>query len=173
MCLFATTKRPYTAKRDLTCYKAIKPSGRAFLHNFIYKKGVPNVTEMKKTNDKESPDCIFSKYGGKTFNTIGDGFHSAKNPERFLNPIANYFGRGLVIARFIIPKGSKYYLDNTGLVVSNQIIFKEVIFDTDDMADLYFKTRSSGEFTIRDKSGKMYHVMPSKLNMNKFKTWER
>jgi len=40
-----------------------------------------------------------------------------------------YVERKLIIAKFIIPKGSEYYENQNGEIVSNQIIFKEEVND--------------------------------------------
>ena len=48
---------------------------------------------------------------------IRQGFHFAMKKERLT---ASALGE---LAEFIVPKGSKYYVDRTGLGVANQIIF--------------------------------------------------
>ena len=157
----------------MTCYKAITFYGRAYIYYFKYKKDVLNVTKMETTEDFSLPDGLFEAYGYRTGRLIGAGFHSAKSPKRFLHKPANYTGDNAIIARFTIPKGSKYYLDNTGLVVSDQIILKETIFDVADMDDMYYPTRRGKKFSVKDLNGKTHHINPEETDMNKFKTWER
>jgi len=175
MCLFATTKRPYTAKRDLTCYKAIRIDGSSYTRRFWfkYKKDELNVTKMAIAKEKQFADSLSQKYGSRTETTIGAGFHSAKRPQRFLHALANYACCNAIICRFIIPKGSKYYLDDTGLVVSNQIILKETIFDIEDMNNMYHLVEREKPFSIRDRNGKLHYVDPLEDDMNKFKRWEQ
>jgi len=175
MCLFATTKRPYTAKRNLTCYKAIRIDGSAYTpsRRFKYKKDVLNVTKMAAAEKEVFADGVSEKYGYRTAPAIGAGFHSAKRPQRFLHNLANYAGCDAIICRFIIPKGGKYYLDDTGLVVSSQIILKETIFDIEDMNDMDSLIMDGEAFSIKDRNGKLRYVDPTEDDMNKFKRWER
>ena len=54
---------------------------------------------------------------------ISEGFHSAKTEERLC------FKTSTHIAKFLIPAGATIYEDNSGLLVSNKIIFLELLKD--------------------------------------------
>jgi len=55
------------------------------------------------------------------FLTVDEGFHSMKTLDRMP------YTRGHLVVKCTIPKGSEYYKDQTGLIVSNQIVINEVI----------------------------------------------
>ena len=111
MCFYIEKNKPEIAKQDLVCWKI----GRSkwfrlffvsYYLNFRYKKNKIYSTTMSL---KKS--------------VINEGFHSYIDPDYIY---ANELG--CKNARFIIPKGSIYYINkDRGEIVSNQIIFKKFI----------------------------------------------
>ena len=57
-----------------------------------------------------------------TLKNIAEGFHSAKTLKRLINNLSYYR-----IFKCIIPKGSEYIEDNSGCIISNQIIISEIV----------------------------------------------
>ena len=172
MCLFATTKRPYTAKRDLTCYKAIRKSNYSRNGRLKYEVGRKYHTEMLKDYNDTFADGVVGVYGDQSGFPVGAGFHSTKTIQRLLQSCSNY-ANSSKIAVFIIPKGSKYYLDDTGLVVSDTIIYKEDVFSSTTLERVSNTVYRGIKFRVRDKNGRLHHVNPEETDINKFKTWER
>ena len=76
---------------------------------------------------------MFDKYGwwggGSSYDPeliyIRKGFHSFVSKQRLI--ISYVSGSDNITVKFIIPKGSRYILDDTGLCVSNRIIMKNHI----------------------------------------------
>ena len=54
--------------------------------------------------------------------SIDTGFHATTSPERFKNGLEKQHEN---IYLFIIPKDAQYYKDNTGLIVSNEIMMQK------------------------------------------------
>ena len=132
---------PLTADIDLTVYKngafnykeeeedENKPTSnfRSRYRGKVYTPDVVYIVEMKLTEDTSVSDTEEDNYrqtipsGQRLY--IGQGFHSYDTIDRAR-------ARGVhwkTIAEFIIPKGSLYYLNGSGNIVSNQIIFKKFI----------------------------------------------
>ena len=128
------------AKRDIEVfkiiYKTINGRYKSYYWNFEYKKNEVNQGELRVANC--SPEIT----------NILSGFHSYKSLDMLNNrginicvkPIKGsgetidyvysiYEKDKLIIAKFIIPKGSEYYENQNGEIVSNQIIFKEEVND--------------------------------------------
>ena len=76
---------------------------------------------------------------------IGEGFHSINTKERAISTINDsYIHR--VILECTIPAGSEYYLNPSGLIVSNQIIvLREVEMDKEKVEKLYNVWVGGGE----------------------------
>ncbi len=124
--------RPKTAKKDITVYK----SGRSGIsidnmlaqyQAFNYERDKVNYTEF--TFDPIQIICsdeVEHKYylglenKGVKIVAVGQGFHSFKESYRLK------LHKGCP-ALFIIPKGSLYYENECGNLVSNRIIFKKFL----------------------------------------------
>lgn len=66
---------------------------------------------------------------------IGEGFHSITTKERAICTINDGYTRRLIL-ECTIPAGSEYYLNPSGLIVSNQIIIlREVEMDEEPVAN--------------------------------------
>ena len=105
MCFIVKTKRQMTAKRDIECYKLFTKSTEALCSFFTYKINTENTV------------INLHPIGRK----IEEGYHSYKN----YNSI-DYGWIHDTLRRCIIPKGSKYYVNDTEYVSSN-IIVKEIL----------------------------------------------
>lgn len=118
MC-FVTNKEPisHIAKKDIRVYKVVKKldclSCLSIYQNFQYIKN-----EIYK--QKIIPKHIYTGY------EIRDGFHSYTCSFMF-SVLYKKLPRNLKlhIGIFIIPKGTKYYVNSRNEVVSEAIIYKE------------------------------------------------
>jgi len=137
MCLVTPDKTLYIAEKDLVCYKSMNPiDGKPNRVNsniqwFSYEIGKLYKTSLRKDSDYctyDSDASVALDNAGytdshrewrqnKEITSIGQGFHSSKTKKRIQE-------HGGVVYRCIIPKGSKYMKDLSGLLVSNQIIIQ-------------------------------------------------
>jgi hypothetical protein len=128
--------RPRIAKNDITVYKIglISRSGKtftSFLREYKYRVG----TLQKKINLTALPS-----YPDSGLCVIDDGYHSYSAGNKiqiddyyisvFMRIKTNAVSTGRVeyfqpvsIGKFIIPKGTKYYINRYGEVVSEQIMY--------------------------------------------------
>lgn len=129
MCLVTTQKEPLIASKDITVYKSLSIGFRGIIKSqferFIYELNKLYETTIEHSKDwtcydNDAVDAIERKYPywtkgiEKDLICLGDGFHSAATIERLHH--------GGSIFECVIPKDSEYYMDETGLVVSNKII---------------------------------------------------
>lgn len=134
MCLITNKKRVKIAKEDISVFKLLKNNMTSLLFNkFQYISGDLNGTKIKKSLYRECFDGVekeallkidkgFMK--SDKFISIGAGFHSSLTEDR-LEKAYDKIERKYYeyeIFKATIPKGSRYYVSPTGLVVSNQII---------------------------------------------------
>jgi hypothetical protein len=127
MCLITTQQIPFIAEGAMVVYKVLSKDRISPYNAFHYLKNKLYQTEILKSNDwccfdNKDQDYLDTHYPDWTrekcsdLNCFGPGFHSALSSDRF-QP-----NRHEAIFTCTIPKGSEYYLDTTGLCVSNQII---------------------------------------------------
>jgi len=140
MCTVITSEQkgnPEIAKEDIKVYKKGKTLDNKFYPSYIpqfsYVKNELYTTEFTYTRDGEwdlACDSIESEYRMEVEHPkfVRQGYHAFSTLKRAMNSISTY-GNELVIGLFIIPKGAKYYVNPAKCIVSNQIIFKEVIKD--------------------------------------------
>jgi len=145
MCLVTKQKRPKTAKEEIRVYKFLLLNYETIFNSpYNSQKWIPGKleeTKIKKTNNEEEMGFFDERarnyYKETSQFSVDDellylmllywmeglifyteGFHFALSPERLK-------GMGIskeTIYEFTIPKGAKYYLDETGLGVTNKII---------------------------------------------------
>jgi len=137
MCLVTNQQKPFVADRDIMVYKKLIKNGDDYhspiQHLFKWKPGEVRHTPLKKVEKNKgiqaydrraairyyssfSSDLLLSSlYLNKKSIIIGSGFHAATTRERLGK---DYLAK---IYTFVIPKGSKYYEDVTGLIVSDTI----------------------------------------------------
>jgi hypothetical protein len=118
------------AEEDLIVYKKIGKitdnTISSYNRNYVYEFDKLYVTDIKEDNSRELQyhDITSLEYYRKldknNLKSLGSGFHSYAYPERQ----EKYY----TLQKCIIPTGSDYYQDETGLVISNKIIItKETI----------------------------------------------
>ena len=116
-------------------------------NGFCYKQGVIYETKLKTSElslfssiemfdevviKKYIPDGIkqgsieLQEYIMNNYKCINEGFHSSFSKERLKNRLKDILKlrKDFEIREFIIPRGSEYYKDETGLLVSNRILWK-------------------------------------------------
>lgn len=125
------------AKRDFYVYKLGCVSDEGFhslYQNFIY---VPGVINKKIKLKPVIPDYKIYKLMKEQYGGIYEGYHSYKDiamPYSDLRPYYRTIYLGKIvedirlnnvysIATFIIPKGSEYYENKAGEIVSSSIIY--------------------------------------------------
>ena len=136
MCLVTKQRRAKIAKKDITCYKRLHPDLRSYYQNFKYSVGVLVTRELRvEYNIKDwfpLDSHVAIVYGDpmymkgsfmfsdrneilrtKSANQISDGLHASLSIDRI---------GGVSVYEFVIPAGSEYFIDKTGLIVSNQIM---------------------------------------------------
>lgn len=142
MCLITRQKKAKIAKEDITCYKLVNSTSStkkvcADNYDFEYTLGKLYQTEMVVNNIPQcyADDLVAEYYKFKPYTMdrvtknlihVHEGFHSAISIQRFKD--ADYyicFNR--ICVECTIPKGSKYYKDGTGLLVSNKIIINKKV----------------------------------------------
>lgn len=127
MCLITTQKEPLIAEEDMIVYKSFKEGLISPFEEFKYERGITYETEIKESDDWNCFDYQDLEYLGNNFPTwtlgeneelkcFGEEFHSALQEKR----LSDIFDTK-VILKCIIPKGSLYYTEPTGLIVSNKI----------------------------------------------------
>ena len=140
MCLITKQQEPTIIAHDMTVFKLVKKYTSVTnicgsdMQDFDYELEVLNRTYLKEATEDRIPydDQVTKHYGlrydnktgmtiSKEVRTIGPGFHSFSSKERIGIVDGETSER---IARFLMPSGSEIFQDETGVLVSNQIIFK-------------------------------------------------
>lgn len=108
MCLYVCSKL-LTAKNDIEVYKVLTSHNKSAVKRFQYKRGI-----------------VYPYIGLEPVETfrssIHAGYHSFKTKDRAeLN--RSFWHHECRVVKFIIPKGSKYYLGTNGDIVSTRIKF--------------------------------------------------
>jgi hypothetical protein len=99
MCLHTEQSKPFTAGKDITCYKVVNPANmdgvfRSVFQEFAYSLGVKYV-------EKKFAKTVWSC-------TVHEGFHSYRTIDvarRHAFELSPY----VVLIKCVIPKGSMYY----------------------------------------------------------------
>lgn len=139
MCLITKQVLPFVAEEDIVVYKELYVDGDGFrsVHEgYVYKKGKLCRKVTLRPNDGEYP-CYADTISQNFYSLINVGLNKMITQGRvsaFSRGYHSYLtvGRGLsekwdntVMVECIIPKGTEYVLDETGLCVSSQIIINE------------------------------------------------
>ena len=127
MCWNGHSEQKKVAEKDIEVYKIGRVQDNRFIcefRNFSYKKGVPNEELVLKEI------CWMGSI------SINEGYHSYKRVSIRFNSLSGkvkYIYRGYIIqpylddsydlATFIIPKGSIYYENFDGEIVSSNIVY--------------------------------------------------
>lgn len=140
MCLITSQKKPKTARKNMVVYKALERKGPKTAvspyQNYKYIIGKLYTTEIMSSDEWTTHDSIDALYLDKNYDgwrykttmknllmCIGKGFHATLTIERLNDDDDD----DTTIYECVIPKGSKYHLDGTNQIVSNQIIIKSPI----------------------------------------------
>jgi hypothetical protein len=154
MCLITQQLVPNIAENDITVYKFLKKLEKHY-ESFLYTKfkyfpGVLVTTVIRESTDLNFYDPISRiKYDEiiKKMNlshgasraghhardqgmikSLGSGFHSFRAERKGdSKPNVNLKKRYISLVECTIPKGSLYYEDATGLIVSNQLIVNKSV----------------------------------------------
>ncbi len=141
MSLITEQKTPLIAEEDMVVYKLLRSNLTSIFYNFKYVIDKFEKTKIKTDTSKwwinfcsVQSKFLLEKYGindkfheEKRLICYTNGFHSIKTIE-LTEIVEKEFDNGsYYIHKFIIPKGSEYYEDECGFLVSNQIILKEQI----------------------------------------------
>ena len=134
MCLLTYQKEPIILKEDKIVWKLLKEDLCASHTYFQYKLGVLNKQDIKFTTATirfDDEQIMYQDESGKLLPnvvSIGEGFHSFYSEEYIDLILARHSGYwDWCKFKAIIPVGSEYYEDETGLCVSNQIIIVEKV----------------------------------------------
>lgn len=141
MCLITTQKKPLIADKDMVVYKTLQDDLRSVFTYFQYTLGHLHKQKIKSSSSWSAYDdgdagWLDGNYPGwrdlsnvrKKLKCLGAGFHSALSKDRL------YVDGGEVTVKCVVPKGSEYYVDATGLCISNQIIIKEIVSENKEAA---------------------------------------
>lgn len=136
MCLITEQQEPLIAQEDMIVFKALRRYLRSMYEGFKYEIGKLYSTNIKEEKDQsliccfDCIDCTFlsEKYEGwdydlpEVLKCFSEGFHSVLFIERLDKYVPSYS-----IYECIIPKGSEYYTEPTGTVISNKIIITKKV----------------------------------------------
>lgn len=119
MCLFTEQKEPKIADKDIIVYKVGKITNKQFISPYQYYSYTKNELQREIKIHSEITHIINGYY----YRVVDEGYHAYLTFRRALN---SFYLIGKHIGKFIIPKGSKYYIgdDGDGDIVSSQIIYK-------------------------------------------------
>ncbi len=130
MCLVTKQKEALIAENDIPIWKLLTKEKLGYFFSFPYIFNTVYQTKMKIDNIPVNYfDNVVADYynfkdfieDSKTLTHIHEGLHSFIDKERIKNYRSNHLCINSIVVEGIIPKGSLYYIDYTGLVVSNQI----------------------------------------------------
>ena len=139
MCLITEQKTPLIAEKDMVVYKVMETNLCSFFQYFPYEIDKLFETEIKHNDEtiwtaccsldsdylmqKYKVDCVRDLKGHPKLICLKYGFSSCKSIK--VASEINHGYRG-TIYRCIIPKGSEYYKDKVGFIISNKIIIKKI-----------------------------------------------
>jgi hypothetical protein len=144
MCLVTLQKEPLIAEQDMKIFKILTKTLKP-----PYWMGEPYELEKLYQTELVKVDPTIEKYisyfdsrARNAYNsadlysliTIGQGFHSITDFDRAKDALDNmfHFTDEKFMHTATIPKGSLYYEDSTFLIVSNQIIIHDRIYNLSD-----------------------------------------
>jgi hypothetical protein len=125
--------RPKTAKKDIVVYKGgyiYDLSKKSFITpymDFIYEKDILYKEELTyDSHDLAGYDDVEGAYRICLPHPLAvvKGFHSLSTLDK---KRLNGYRYDRIFGEFVIPKGSKYFINPCGNVVSNQIVFKKFL----------------------------------------------
>jgi len=127
-------EQPQIAKRNFAVYKMGYKTGDGFeaiYTCFEYKKDKIYETNFTySTSSLESvADSIEMAYRQSIYHPafVLEGFHAFSTFIRASYSLKRCTTKNIVLGKFIIPKGAKFYKNPAHCIVSNQIIFRKTI----------------------------------------------
>lgn len=145
MCLLTATEVPSLVEVDLQVFKMFRLGTLTTVHrDFTYtldqlfqtdmvlsRIGTPSDGTAEEALKLADPE-VYANYAARvyelsedcTHSFVGQGFHSCETESRVMCGVEFLPQYEIEIRAAIIPAGSLVYRDNTGLIVSNQIIIK-------------------------------------------------
>ena len=136
MCLITTQKTALIAEKNITVYKVICKDLSAIFQEFKYDINVLYETKIKASEQWDvlgvHDEWLFDNYPDNSWRRhpdlicLGEGFHSIKDKENAFI-LKNQLYLSVIVFKCVIPKGSEYYIDASGLIISNKIILKKQI----------------------------------------------
>lgn len=134
MCLLTYQKEPIILKEDKVVWKILKKNLRSQHENFkyilekLYKTEIVFTDSVYIYDDEQEIYRAAFRVRKPGVVSISEGFHSFYS-EGYIDIILARHVEYLGWCKFkaIIPAGSEYYEDETGLCVSNQIIIVEKV----------------------------------------------
>lgn len=128
------------AEKDIEVFKIIYETEKkkyiSYYWGFEYKRDMIEKQELRTSNINDS---ILAHSGFHSYKSL-DMLNVTNNTQGInvcvrsingsgtIDNVSSIYGKDkLIIAKFIIPKGSEYYKNQHGEIVSNQIIFKEEV----------------------------------------------
>ena len=152
MCLITEQKKPIKIRKDRIVYKTgyggfVNGKMRVLFTPYNkFKYELNKLYETKftylPTSSKDAighDDMVTVAYGWKSERVLNSsliviaaGFHAATKKQRLKTA---YYD----LVECVIPKGSLIYEDKTGLIVSNKIIIKKEVFNTNYTENIYLK----------------------------------
>lgn len=136
MCLITDQKNPMIAEEDIIVYKAMERGLRSFFRKYPYTLNDLFETKIQQVTNSVWNCCsmIDGEYLKKRYNVkrirdlqgnpdlicLGEGFSSCDTLTLALK-------LGGETYECTIPKGSEYYKDGVGYIVSNKIIINKLI----------------------------------------------
>ena len=130
------------AKKDIEVFKIIyykteKKIYKSYYWGFEYKKDMIEKQDLRTSNNSDGSILIQSGfYSYKSLDMLNvtnypqdiSVYVRSINDSETIDIVYSIYEKDkLIIAKFIIPKGSEYYENQNGEIVSNQIIFKEEV----------------------------------------------
>jgi hypothetical protein len=140
MCLITRQKKALIAEEDIKVYKILKKDGNAIYQNFQYK-----LVEVYKAKIKKSLqwnclgildiDWLHENYPSgwrqhKELICLGAGLHSINKLETAKIVLLDTINNDSRIFEAIIPKGSEYYKDEVGFMISSSLVINKMLRHT-------------------------------------------
>ena len=125
MCWNGRSEQKQVAEKDVEVYKIGLGYDNRFIgefQNFSYKKGVINKGLVLR--ETHWMDSISIEEGDHSYKRVSTEFISGRTRYIYLGYRLHYYPYGIYdLATFIIPKGSIYYENICGEIVSSNIIY--------------------------------------------------
>jgi len=144
MCTLTKAVTPLVAETDIICYKSLRLVNGGMYSSiymgFTYTLNDLYTSELSFGDNKCAWDNMEQfawdeidptwQSDNSNVNAVEMGFHAVLNPERFENE--EHEDEGGITMICVIPKGSKYFLGLTDIIVSDSIIVLGELYPTNN-----------------------------------------